>query len=48
MLWLLVAVFVALWVAGLVARVGGTGVHLLLGGAALALCIELFGRRSVD
>ena len=47
MLWVLIAVFVVLWLLGLVGGVGGSLIHVLLVIAAIMLVYNLLaGRRS--
>jgi hypothetical protein len=48
MLWTIFAVLMALWLLGLVGRVGGSMIHMLLVLAAVLLLVQLFtGRRTV-
>ena len=47
MLWVIIAVFVVLWLLGLVGGVGGSLIHVLLVIAAIMLVYNLLaGRRS--
>ena len=45
-LWLIAAVVVAVWVAGMVLDLLGTAIHLLLVVAAILVLINLFTGRS--
>jgi hypothetical protein len=47
MLWTLISLLVALWVIGLLARVGGDFVHFLLGAAVLLFLVNMFTGRRV-
>jgi hypothetical protein len=42
MLWTLISLLVAFWVIGLLAHVGGSFVHFLLGAAVLLFLVNLF------
>lgn len=47
-LWLVIVVLIALWVIGLIAKIGGGLIHILLIVAAIVLVIQLItGRKSV-
>lgn len=46
MLWTIFAVLIALWLLGMVGRVGGSLIHLLLVVAAVILLVNLFTGRS--
>ncbi len=48
MLWTILVILLVLWVLGLVARVGGGLIHLLLVIAAIVFLFQLFsGRRTM-
>jgi hypothetical protein len=48
MLWTIIAVLLVLWLIGLVAKIGGGLIHLLLVVALVVLVINLLtGRRTV-
>jgi uncharacterized membrane protein YtjA (UPF0391 family) len=48
LLWLVIAVLVALWLIGLVANVGGGLIHILLVIALIVIVVNLLsGRRAV-
>ena len=48
MLWTLISLLVALWVIGMLARVGGGFIHFLLGVAVLLFLVNMFTGRRVD
>ncbi|MDV6378489.1 lmo0937 family membrane protein [Sporosarcina sp. GW1-11] len=48
LLWLVILVLIALWVIGLVAKIGGGLIHLLLIVAGIIFVLQLLtGKRSV-
>lgn len=48
LLWLVIAVLVALWVIGLIAKIGGGFIHILLVVAGIIFILQLItGRRSI-
>ncbi|AXI00313.1 lmo0937 family membrane protein [Sporosarcina sp. PTS2304] len=48
LLWLVIVVLIALWVIGLVAKIGGGFIHILLVVAGIIFILQLLtGRRSV-
>lgn len=48
LLWLVIAVLIALWVIGLIAKIGGGFIHILLVVAGIVFILQLItGRRSI-
>lgn len=48
LLWLVIVVLIALWLVGLIAKIGGGFIHLLLLIAGVIFILQLLtGRRSV-
>lgn len=47
MLWTLISLLVAFWIIGMVAHIGGSFVHFLLGLAVLLFVVNLFTGRRV-
>ncbi|MFS0644500.1 lmo0937 family membrane protein [Siminovitchia sp. 179-K 8D1 HS] len=49
MLWTIIGILIVLWILGLVAKVGGALIHILLVAAVIIFIINLItGRRHTD
>ncbi|MFD1708603.1 lmo0937 family membrane protein [Siminovitchia sediminis] len=49
MLWTIIGIFIVLWILGLVAKIGGALIHLLLVAAVILFLIRLItGRKKSE